>query len=1110
MNKCKLFRLHWLLMGLIGLGLSLAVNSVHAAAKTRLIVNTASWSAKKNTLTVKGKFIQAPSGANVELFDINGRRLGTPTFTGKGAFSLSLPGNQLASIPCSVRASAANLEKIKPVIGAPKSCVKTLDCRITSPLNGFATSVNTPVAFNAAVKLPKKVKNPQYEWDFAGGAMGEELSNTGLTKTYKRPDSTQASVAFVRNNNRYRVRFSVVDGDASSSVGTQQYRCEDSIEIVVGNAPEVPPGVPAMAAASVASAPKLGSELDGTADDLVVMPFEDWTMQNFTDMRVVPNGYVNFVHPVTNLNAYVYRKARLPVVLGPDAIDLRYSAASNPADPVGADSINSTSQNWPLNADIVYPAPLMSSTIQKTDQWEQYKRTGGEKLAYNYVSQTWNEIFQDPWLAKVPGLPRADEGNYPYDEPQRAADIERTNPDTKPEDLEQVAQDTFNTYNDGLITKKKRIGEGVTHGTYMPGVLNPFVANDAQPFPASIEFKSNEAKDEMVPNAITDRFVASLLPITDITDQGRVSPYPLFRFEAVNKGSDEAVAKTDGVLSNSRDFHCSGCHTKGKIGANPNAGYTAEAFRSSPYGKNTLHGEDHDPARDPHLERPEFFDAASDNLYDQEYAAAMNFSSMHQFYDGMGFLDFMRGIPFGDEAVFADWSTLCIGCHTSPLRNVTTGDRWGFTEDRDQTNPGYDPDYSTSMHRFHGEMQYNDDKSDIVRDEKGAYKRFDWKSLTARTPNADPNQRTLFPIFRDGKQLPMEENCLKCHAGHREQLYRDRMYTAGVTCYDCHGDMLAMGRAFTKDPAKANSLLRTDYRVPWFDETDCGSCHTGNANVGKDGVGGYFSAAVKRRAFDETDLSAKTRAVDKNDPNAVRFAVLPNHVEDFATTYSYRNPMLPDPAEGNTNVTDESPTHIDLPVYRKGKDTHGNVACAACHGAAHAVWPNRDPSANDNITALQLQGHTGTILECNVCHTADSFAKMEDLDGGIYSGDTVPGILGGPHNTHPIADTNWWKQATGDTANSDGTTYGGWHNNYAKNPGKDNKDQCAACHGDDHLGTRLSKTPVDRVFDFSGMDMKKLKKAGLKSKVVKVAAGTPIGCNLCHSMELSFTGVPGH
>lgn len=953
-----------------------------------------------------------------------------------------------------------------------------MQCKITEPAAGAKLAVATDVAFKATVKADDpNAGTLKYEWDFAGGSMGEVIPDTSPT-AYKRPDTANTTVQFVRNNSYYRVRFAVID--------TLGRRCEDAVEVAVGTPPTGLPGKVAEQAA-----PVLGSDLDGVADDLVVLPFEDWTMQNFSDMKTVPNGYLSFAHPITNVGAYVYRKARLPVVVGLDAIDLRYSAASNPTDPAGSGSINSTSQNWPLNGDTVYPAPMMTATIQKTDQWEQYKRTTEETLDYAYVSQTWLEIFQDPWLSKLPGLPRVDEGNFPYDSPEQAASVIRSNPKLTPEEAETQAQETFTSYTDELASKLKRYPEGVTHGSYMPGVFEPYAVNEPQLFPPSVEF----VKGEPVP--VTDRIVSSLLPITDIADDGRVNPYPLMRIEATPKGAASVLAATDGVISNSRDFHCRECHAKGKIGANPNAGYTEAAFHATPSGISSDEGH----AGHVRAAKPEFRDPESDTLFDQEWAAAVNYSSVHQFYDGVNLFDHMvKGDRDSedDSIVLFDWSVACPSCHLTPLRNSTTGDAWFFYAEQDYSNKSYDPNYSLSMHRFHGELQYNADKSDIVRDEKGVYKRFGWKSVTTRTPNRDINPNTLFPIFGpDGKQLPMEQNCLRCHAGHREQLYRDRMFTAGVSCYDCHGDMLAVGQAFTKDPAKQGSANRADYRVPWFDETDCGSCHVGNANVGKDGAGGYFSAGVMRRAFDETDLSAKTRPVDKNDPDAARFAVLPNYKNEFKASQSVFDPNgVNEDGSLGKDVVDETPSVVDSPLFRKGKDTHGNVACAACHGAAHAVWPNRDPNANDNVTALQLQGHTGTILECNVCHTADSFRNEADLDGGQYSGDPIPGILGGPHNTHPINDPYWWKEAPGDKPTASGGTKGGWHNNYAQKPDRNGKDQCAACHGADHKGTRLSKVPVDREFtDENG-------------KIVGVKAGEFVGCDLCHRLEKSFTGAP--
>jgi hypothetical protein len=63
-------------------------------------------------------------------------------------------------------------------------------------------------------------------------------------------------------------------------------------------------------------------------------------------------------------------------------------------------------------------------------------------------------------------------------------------------------------------------------------------------------------------------------------------------------------------------------------------------------------------------------------------------------------------------------------------------------------------------------------------------------------------------------------------------------------------------------------------------------------------------------------------------------------------------------------------------------------------------------------------------------------------------------------------------------------------------PGPDGEDQCAACHGADHKGTRLSRTLVDRVL------------INAKGKAIKVAKDTVIGCNLCHSLDKSFASRP--
>lgn len=85
--------------------------------------------------------------------------------------------------------------------------------------------------------------------------------------------------------------------------------------------------------------------------------------------------------------------------------------------------------------------------------------------------------------------------------------------------------------------------------------------------------------------------------------------------------------------------------------------------------------------------------------------------------------------------------------------------------------------------------------------------------------------------------------------------------------------------------------------------------------------------------------------------------------------------------------------------------------------------------------------------------------------------------MSGPHGMHPVNDSSWMDEDA--------------HGHFAED--RRNGDRCAACHGDDHLGTRLSKVPVDRVLK------------NRKGKVLaSLKAGEEVACNLCHSLSKSF------
>jgi hypothetical protein len=128
---------------------------------------------------------------------------------------------------------------------------------------------------------------------------------------------------------------------------------------------------------------------------------------------------------------------------------------------------------------------------------------------------------------------------------------------------------------------------------------------------------------------------------------------------------------------------------------------------------------------------------------------------------------------------------------------------------------------------------------------------------------------------------------------------------------------------------------------------------------------------------------------------------------------------------------------------------HGGVMCEGCHGATHAEWPNANPNANDNVTATQLQGHTGTIVECGTCHGNAMNSQI---------------TLGGPHGMHPVGDNTSFANGGHEDLDTGG---------------------CAVCHGP---GSRSSNTGT----------VLSLAKADRNLRGTLVRKGEPVGCAVCH------------
>jgi hypothetical protein len=311
----------------------------------------------------------------------------------------------------------------------------------------------------------------------------------------------------------------------------------------------------------------------------------------------------------------------------------------------------------------------------------------------------------------------------------------------------------------------------------------------------------------------------------------------------------------------------------------------------------------------------------------------------------------------------------------------------------------------------------------------------------------------------------MEQNCYQCHPGTNVQCLRGAMFNGGMLCSDCHGSMAQVGADFSAGVSPTNPgafVLNqgnfytpgsTQPRVPWANEPGCGSCHTGdfnnnlaasgNVRVNTADVNGNVDNIRLRQAFRNGDAKA-TPIVPTN-----KLFAEPAIPATFGT---FANPGAGTATPGAGN-----------PQLYRVSTGHGGVMCEGCHGATHAEWPNGNPNSNDNIAATQLQGHTGSLIECQTCHGTR-----------WNTGNT----LGGPHGMHPVGnDTN---VTTGTAAGPLIDFVDGGHSNLGGNTAN-----CSGCHGPgsrgNNLGTVLSVAKKDRRLNGQ-----------------TIPAGTPIGCTICH------------
>lgn len=312
-------------LGLLALAPMMTVMALNSplANAAAAITATAKLDAKTGKVVVAGKTAATiDAGARISVYDaVNHITLYTVNTTATKAFTMNLLAT--TTVPCLVRVEATNpkdnsqTEILVPVAGAPASCKTAAAvpaCAILSPLMDTEIVAGNSLNFVATPKL-----KGDYIWSFNDGTADSPTANTNH---------------LFKDIGKYRVTLKVTNG---------ANQCLDETMVSV-----IPPSsANPNGKVGERPAPALGEALpkaDGSNDKgaYVVLPFEEMGMQGGSQVTLPYDVMI----PYNSLNAQVIQKLEhKPPLLDNTKLAVTYSAASNPKDPSGSDSINSTSAN---------------------------------------------------------------------------------------------------------------------------------------------------------------------------------------------------------------------------------------------------------------------------------------------------------------------------------------------------------------------------------------------------------------------------------------------------------------------------------------------------------------------------------------------------------------------------------------------------------------------------------------------------------------------------------------------------------------------------------------------------------------------------------------------
>ncbi len=679
------------------------------------------------------------------------------------------------------------------------------------------------------------------------------------------------------------------------------------------------------------------------------------------DARVVT------ILPLFNvIHAQVILKGSRPTILDSTKVTVKYSATSNPLDPVKAVT---PSASTPGAAGTLAP----DGSVFKTNFWDNI------------------DVYKSFYPANVPlanYFPSitSPSGAKNYDVGLPVPDVYALYLGGGSLIINQQTNPSVTAFTYQPTTPLLHIPKSVATAPYASTGNAPQLVKTYEPSYPAFSGNFGTSFGYVAPN--TKWFSAEGVPTVAFDDYGRENPFPLLRIEAATVAAPtKTVASTDVVSPVGGETNCKTCHLPIPSGGNGGATKRSGIRWMTP---------DDDPA---------YAKGASSGKVPtwvaEEWAADINILKLHDYLHplGQGALA-GKQLYTGFNAVTgkANKGVACQTCHYTPALDLTQAGPQGT----DAAPAGYVASATTAipdglMQQSHESMSrvmhYGHSlKTDLAGNPSFA-------SMTppprATTPAAYPGA----PISTN-TETALENSCYQCHPGKRTKCLRGPMFSgASSVCQDCHGSMAQIGDDFSKNVLTGGGFVaKADFytnaatpRVPWLNEPGCGSCHTGDANSNFATTPPAGHTVVPASSANVNDSIRLLQAYFADDANAK--PIVP-------TNKRFAEPAVTSPAAAPGNAAAAgNPQLFRLSVG------HGGVFCEGCHGSPHAEWPVGDSSAsfNDNLAATQLQGHAGKIIECNTCHT------------GTQMGAT----LAGPHGMHPVGDNGFsydWTSNHADTA----------------------------------------------------------------------------------------------